>query len=421
METSYINLIAALSFVIVAIIITVSLFYIEENKKNLYNNKNSMSKEYNNMLDQSMSSDEYIERNNETMNNIMSFVNSNGRLPKGDDLNDTLIRGDDLNGKMLYNNTTLNGKFINNDDLNGMVQIAIRKQPKTIEENDRINFITKCNHVDRELQGLLSKQMILYNKDQKNILMEKRLYINKIRDIVNDLAFTNKKEFEQLYTVLKEIQKDVSNQNTRISDLEKKVSSEEQTKNELTNMLIQRMIHESSKNSLQKPNLSDLLKEELHDKEDGLKLLEKYIIKTIRKQVNKEKEKVSEKTQDMNPVSNIELHRKSELMDIMNQKLISMENLYKNINSNKKKQIVAIVKEPVKEAVRSYIRVEEDKPKCSKKKVIFSKESNDDSFDLSSMNKDMKSSSNFLNGKNSFPDMKVLRKEGEANAYYVTN
>jgi hypothetical protein len=334
----------------------------------------------------------------------MNYVNSNGRS-----------HTDNLNGKMLYNNTTLNGKiinndnlngkFINNDNLNGMVQIAIRKQPKTIEENDRINFITKCNHVDRELRGLLSKQMILYNKDQKNILMEKRLYINKIRDIVNDLAFTNKKEFEQLYTVLKEIQKDVANQNTRISDLEKKVSSEDQTKNELTNMLIQRMIHESSKHSLQKPNLSDLLKEEVHDKEDELKLLEKYIIKTIRKQLNKEKEKVPKQTQDMNPVSNMELHRKSELMDIMNQKLISMENLYKNINSNKKKQIVAIVKEPVKEALRSYIRVEEDKPKCSKKKVVFSKESNDDSFDLSSINK----------------DMKVLRKEGEANAYYVTN
>jgi hypothetical protein len=284
---------------------------------------------------------------------------------------------------------------------NNMVRIAVRNQPISIEENDRIKFITKCNHVDKELKGLLSKQMILYNRDQKHILMEKRLYINKIRDIVNDLAFTNKREFEQLYTVLKEIQKDVMTQNTRISDLEKKVSNEDHTKNELTNMLIQRMIHESSKKSLQRPNLSELLKDEVNDKEDELKLLEKYIIKTIRKQVGKEKEKVPEQSQGMNPVYNMELHRKSELMDIMNQKLISMENLYKNINSNKKKEIVAIVKEPVKQAVRSYIRVEEAKPKCSKKKVLFSK----DSLDLSSINN----------------DMKVLRKDGEANAYYVSN
>ena len=377
MEASYINVIAALSFVIVSIIITVSLFYIEQDKKNLYKNKNTMQQDYSNILHSSNHLNQYSQKQNGKFNT-----------------------GEDLNGKFV-NNDHLNGKFVNNDHLNSMVRIAIRNEPKMIQEDDRINFITKCNHVDKELQGLLSKQMILYNRDQKHILMEKRLYINKIKDIVNDLAFTNKREFEQLYTVLKEIQKDVMNQNTRISDLEKKVSSEDQTKNELTNMLIQRMIHESSKKSLQRPNLSELLKDEVHDKEDELKLLEKYIIKTIRKQVDKEKKKVPEQTQEMNPVSNMELHRKSELMDIMNQKLISMENLYRNINSKKKKEIVAIVKEPVKEAVRSYIRIEDAKPKCSKKKVAFSK----DSLDLSSIGN----------------DMKILRKDGEANAYYVSN
>lgn len=367
MEPSYINVVAAVSFVIVSIIITLSLFYIEEDKKNLYNNKKIMQQDYNSTIDRSNDSDEY----NEIQNKMVNYLTQASM---------------EQNDKRNHNN---------------MVRIAIQNQPRTIEENDRIKFITKCNHVDKELKGLLSKQMILYNRDQKHILMEKRLYINKIRDIVNDLAFTNKREFEQLYTVLKEIQKDVVNQNTRISDLEKKVSNEDQTKNDLTNMLIQRMIHESSKKSLQRPNLSELLKDEVNDKEDELKLLEKYIVKTIRKQVNKEKEKVPDQSQGMNPLYNMELHRKSELMDIMNQKLISMENLYKNINSNKKKEIVAIVKEPVKEAVRSYIRVEEDKPKCSKKKVAFSK----NSLDLSSIGN----------------DMKLLRKDGEANAYYVSN
>ena len=376
MEPSYINVVAALSFVIVSIIITMSLFYIEEDKKNLYKNKNIMQQD-NSTIDRSNDSDEYNEIQNKMVNYLTQASmkqNSNGMA---------------------------NYAHPHSMKHNNMVRIAVRNQPINIEENDRIKFITKCNHVDKELKGLLSKQMILYNQDQKHILMEKRLYINKIRDIVNDLAFTNKREFEQLYTVLKEIQKDVMTQNTRISDLEKKVSNEDHTKNELTNMLIQRMIHESSKKSLQRPNLSELLKDEVNDKEDELKLLEKYIIKTIRKQVGKEKEKVPEQSQGMNPVYNMELHRKSELMDIMNQKLISMENLYKNINSNKKKEIVAIVKEPVKQAVRSYIRVEEAKPKCSKKKVLFSK----DSLDLSSINN----------------DMKVLRKDGEANAYYVSN
>jgi len=377
MEPSYINVIAALSFVIVSIIVTMGLFYIEEDKKNLYNNKKIMQQDYNNTIDRSNDSDEY----NEIQNKMINYLTQASMKQN-------------INGASNYAEPPSMKQ-------NNMVRIAVQSQPRMIEENDRIKFITKCNHVDKELKGLLSKQMILYNRDQKHILMEKRLYINKIRDIVNDLAFTNKREFEQLYTVLKEIQKDVMSQNTRISDLEKKVSNEDHTKNELTNMLIQRMIHESSKKSLQRPNLSELLKDEVNDKEDELKLLEKYIIKTIRKQVGKEKEKVPEQSQGMNPVYNMELHRKSELMDIMNQKLISMENLYKNINSNKKKEIVAIVKEPVKQAVRSYIRVEEAKPKCSKKKVLFSK----DSLDLSSI----------------YNDMKVLRKDGEANAYYVSN
>jgi hypothetical protein len=393
MEASYINVIAALSFVIVSIIITMSLFYIEQDKKNLYNNKKVMQQNYSTTIDRSDDSSEYNQEQ------IARFIAGNTQR-KPDAPKPVAMP---VAFQQLTDQNLLRGRANQNnmDDLNGMVRIAIRNEPKTIEEDDRIKFITKCNHVDKELQGLLSKQMILYNRDQKHILMEKRLYINKIRDIVNDLAFTNKREFEQLYTVLKEIQKDVTNQNMRISDLEKKVSSEDQTKNELTNMLIQRMIHESSKKSLQRPNLSELLKDEVNDKEDELKLLEKYIIKTIRKQVEKEKKKVPEQSQEMNPVSNMELHRKSELMDIMNQKLMSMENLYKNINSNKKKQIVAIVKEPVKEAVRSYIRVEDDKPKCSKKKVVFS----NDSLDLSSIGN----------------DMKILRKDGEANAYYVSN
>ena len=168
MEPSYINVVAALSFVIVSIIITISLFYIEEDKKNLYNNKNNMQSEY---IDMSEQLNHYKERQNDTVRPY----------------------------PMKYNDMI----HISHEKPNLGVKYAIHNKPRMIEENERINFITKCNHVDKELQGLLSKQMMLYNRDQKNILLEKKLYINKIRDIVNDLAFTNKREFEQLYIVLK--------------------------------------------------------------------------------------------------------------------------------------------------------------------------------------------------------------------------
>ena len=97
---------------------------------------------------------------------------------------------------------------------------------------------------------------------------EKRFYIKKIREIVNDLTFNNKKEFEQLNSVLKEIQKDVLNQNKRIIELESKVSNGDQMKNELANMLIQRMMNDSSKKTLKRPNLIQLLEEDGQDKED---------------------------------------------------------------------------------------------------------------------------------------------------------
>jgi hypothetical protein len=249
---------------------------------------------------------------------------------------------------------------------------------KIIEDNDRVQFITKCNNIDNDLERLLSKKLIAVNNDHKKILMEKKYYVKKIKDIVNDLTFNNKKEFEQLYSVLKEIQKDVIHQNKRLALLETKVSNSDNEKNELANMLIQRMVGDSSQRSLKKRSLVDLL--EGKDKEDELLLLEKYIIKTIRKQIGKETNKYPVQTPT---ISSNEIERKLELMDLVNHKLRSMENLYRNLHSTNKKQIIEIVKTPVKKTIKPYVKLQ---------------------------NEEMVKSG-----------LKLHKKRGEANTYYVTD
>ena len=57
----------------------------------------------------------------------------------------------------------------------------------------------------------------------------------------------------------------------------------------------------------------------------------------------------------MNPTSANELERKMELMDLINHKLQSMENLYRNLHSNNKQQIITTVREPVKKSVQTYM------------------------------------------------------------------
>ena len=255
---------------------------------------------------------------------------------------------------------------------------AYTKSNKKIEDNDRIRLITKCNKIDNDLEYLLTRHINGHNK----ILMEQKHYVKTIRDIVNDLTFNNKKEFEQLYKVLNEIQKDVHDQNKRIGQLETKVANNDREKNDLANMLIQRMVSDSSQRSLKQPALVGLL--EGKDKEDELLLLEKYIIKTIRKQIGTEMNKNPLQTQTMNPISSNEIERKIELMDLVNQKLRSMENLYRNLHSTNKKQIIQIVKTPVKKTIKPYVKpqIDEDLAKSG---------------------------------------LKIHKKEGEANTYYVTD
>jgi hypothetical protein len=223
-----------------------------------------------------------------------------------------------------------------------------------IGEGDRVQFITKCNKVNRKLEGLLSNQLIVVDDNHKKLLMEKKQYIQNIRDIVNDLSFNNRQHFEQLHMILKEIHRDVEGQNKRIASLEQTVSKGDAMKNELANMLIQRMVNDSSKKVLKSPKIKTLIEGD-SDKEEELKMLEKYIIKTIRKELKQEVGKTVQQPQPTNPYLNNELERKLELMDLVNHKLRTMENLYRNLHSPNKKQIITVIKEPVQKSITPYV------------------------------------------------------------------
>lgn len=270
-----------------------------------------------------------------------------------------------LKNKMKY--TTV--KYSKNNDETSY------KPMENIGEGDRVQFISRCNKVNQQLEILLSNQLIGVDTNHKRLLIEKKQYINSIRDIVNDLSFNNRQHFEQLHLILKEIHRDVESQNKRIVSLEKQVSKGDAMKNELANMLIQRMVNDSSKKALKNNKLQMLLEssEDRGDKEEELKMLEKYIIKTIRKQLKQEVNKTITPTQPMvtqpmNPYINNELERKLELMDLVNHKLRTMENLYRNLHSPNKKQIITVIKEPVKKSITPYVSMEQGlEPKKPKK------------------------------------------------------
>jgi hypothetical protein len=263
-----------------------------------------------------------------------------------------------------------------------------------IGDGDRVQFISKCNMVNEELENLLSNRLISVNDNHKQLLIEKKQYIKSIRDIVNDLTFNNRQHFEQLHVILKEIHRDVENQNKRIVVLEQKVSKGDKDKNELANMLIQRMVNDSSKKALKKSQLTNLLHTD-GDKDEELKMLEKYIIKTIRKQLKREVHTNVQPIQTINPSMNQnpsinnELERKLELMDLVNHKLRTMENLYRNLHSPNKKQIITVIKEPVQKSIKPYVATPDAPVKCSKKSKKHS--------------------------------LQIHKKENEANTYYVTD
>ena len=140
-----------------------------------------------------------------------------------------------------------------------------------IPENDRINFIKKCNKLDNELTTILGNNLSKLGNKEYKILKEKKNYIATIRNIVNDLEFTDKKQFLELYKVLKEIQKDIKEQNKKLEELEKTISTDKNKKDELVNLLVHRMMYDSSKRTLKKPEVFNIL--DLQDNENDQRKL----------------------------------------------------------------------------------------------------------------------------------------------------
>ncbi len=229
----------------------------------------------------------------------------------------------------------------------------VEEGDSSIPQNDRIKFIKKCNKIDSELQSILSNHLSRLNQDQYQVLKEKREYVNSIRNIVNDLSFTNRNQFRELYKVLKEIQTDIKNQNKDVNKLEKTIAKDTQTKDELVNMLVHRMMYDSSKRTLAKPETLDILR--VDKDEDQQKLLEKYIIKVIRKQLRKEMNKSREESQDMDVMGGEQLKKKLDLIENTINKLSSMESLYDKIHSRnpeQRRRIITLVQEPVKKSIK---------------------------------------------------------------------
>lgn len=216
-----------------------------------------------------------------------------------------------------------------------------------IPNEDRRKFISKCNKLDNQLEMILKNHLTKLDKKQLTVLTEKKQYVNSIKDIVNDLEFQNKSQFTQLYKVLKEIQEDVKKQNKTVSLLDNS-----QSKDELVNMLIQRMIYDSSKKTLEQPKALEKLG--ITNDEEQLKLLEKYIIRVVKKELEKELTDTIKKNQEMNVIDSTQIKKRLDLIESTVNKLGSMESLYEKIHSNnseQKKRIITFVKEPVKKAL----------------------------------------------------------------------
>ncbi len=244
-----------------------------------------------------------------------------------------------------------------------------QQSSEDIPEQDRVKFINKCNKVDRELESILASHITKLNQNQFKVLKEKKEYVNSIRNIVNDLTFTNRTQFVELYNVLKEIQQDIKRQNKDVNKLEKTIAKDTETKDELVNMLVQRMMYDTSRRTLAKPEAMNIL--ELQKDENQQKLLEKYIIKVIRKQLKKEMGQSKESEQDMNIIVNEQLKRKLDLMENTINKLSSMESLYDKIHSKdseQRRRIITLVEDPVKKSIKPLTQCSVKKEKVIKVK-----------------------------------------------------
>jgi hypothetical protein len=103
----------------------------------------------------------------------------------------------------------------------------------------------------------------------------------------------------------------------------------------------------------------------------------------------------------MNPYLNNELERKLELMDLVNHKLRTMENLYRNLHSPNKKQIITVIKEPVQKSITPYVATQPQENVYTKVKGVKKIPR--------------------CPTKSKKHSLKLNKKSDEANTYYVTD
>ncbi len=233
-----------------------------------------------------------------------------------------------------------------------LIKLKEDSDPNTISNDERIKFIEKCNLVDQNIEVIMTKHNTMLGEDQIRLLVEKKEYINSLRDIVNDLTFKSKQQFVELHKILKEIFKDVTIQLNGLNQYDSNQNRKEDKRNEIVNMLVHRMIYDASKKSLKDKEAISILK--LNEDENGQKLLEKYIVKVIKKELKKEMTKTGEQAQDMNVVTNEQLKKRLDILENTVQKLGSIESLYDKIHSRNKEQkrrIMTLVQEPVKKSM----------------------------------------------------------------------
>jgi hypothetical protein len=208
----------------------------------------------------------------------------------------------------------------------------INSKKNNINDLDRIKTIEKCDRISSDLEKYSNK------KDYE----ENKKFLDSIKQIVNDSSFSDKKDLKKIKKALKRIQKQLKEQSENISH----------SNNEVIQMLIQKIMNESSNKSIHNSDIANLLREETNQNE----ILQKYIVKIIKKEFLKEKEKYPIESQTINVLESSKLKSKIDLIDTTIDKLNSMESLYNKIHMKRpenKKHIVSLVQPAVSESIRA--------------------------------------------------------------------
>jgi hypothetical protein len=214
-----------------------------------------------------------------------------------------------------------------NKDIIGENIITDISDNDNITEEERLVFIKRCDKLENMINNF---------KGDGNIKIEKKKYLNALRNMVNDLTFTNKLHFRKLNNMLIELYKDSKKQSGSPDDGEKE---------DLVNMMVHRMIYDTSKKALKNKDSVSILN--LEEGTEGEQLLEKYIIKLLKKHLDKEMCRMNKEFDDKNE----EIVRRLDLLEHSVSKLGSMESLYEKVhskNSIQRRRIISLIEDPIK-------------------------------------------------------------------------